>query len=186
MQIIRAKIAQYTLKVLEKKEWESISIEYINKKLKLKKNNISKIIKNKNDLLTNINNFFNDSMIKKINYIEKSSSKDMIFEIFMLRYDLLNEYRKSILKIFKIFKKQPNIFIFMIPSFIKSIEIIAKSSNLETKGYLGTLKIKGLLIIYFSTFLIWVKDESKSLDKTMTGLDNYLNKIENILKFVKK
>ena len=63
---------------------------------------------------------------------------------------------------------------------------MAKSSNIETKGMIGTMKLKGLLIIYFSTFLTWIKDESSSLDKTMTVLDNYLKGTENILKLFKK
>ena len=63
---------------------------------------------------------------------------------------------------------------------------MAKSSNIETKGLIGTIKIKGLLIIYFSSFLTWIKDETSSLDKTMNALDNYLDKADNILKLLKK
>ena len=103
----------------------------------------------------------------------------------MLRFDLLNCYRNSILKIFKVFKKSPNNFILLLPSFITSIELIAKSSNIKTENIIGNMKLKILLIIYFSTFLTWVKDESSSLDKTMTVLDNYLERAENVLKFFK-
>ena len=53
----------------------------------------------------------------------------MIFEIFMLRFDLLTNYRISILNIFAIFKKNPKKFIFLLPSFITSIEKIAKACN---------------------------------------------------------
>ena len=109
----------------------------------------------------------------------------MIFEILMIRFDLLNRYRFSILKIFNMFKNNPNNFIILIPQFIDSIEMMAKFSNIETKGILGTLKLKGLLIIYFSTFLTWIKDESSSLDKTMTVLDNYLTKAESALQLLK-
>ena len=186
MKTLRAKVAQYTLKTLKTREWESISIDMIIKNLKLKDKKISKKIKNKNDILKNINKFFDDSMINEIKKIEKSTSRDMIFEIFMLRYDLLNQYRKSILKIFKVFKNYPKNFVFLLPSFLESIEMMAKYANIETKGLIGVLKLKGLLIIYFSTFLIWLNDESDSLERTMTGLDSYFNQIENVLKLCKK
>ena len=52
--------------------------------------------------------------------------------------------------------------------------------------YTGIIKLKGLIVIFFSTFLTWVNDESSSLDKTMTVLDNYLVKAENVLKLLKK
>ena len=186
MKTVRAKIAQQTLKLLQKYEWKSISIDMICKKLKLSKKTISRNIKIKNDLLKNINQYFDDLISVKIKSIEKSTSRDMIFEILMLRFDLLNSYRSSILKIFSFFKCNPNNFIMLIPFFIESIELMAKSSNIETKGIIGTIKLKGLLVIYFATFLTWVKDNSSSLDKTMTVLDSYLEKSEYVLKLIKK
>ena len=185
MKALRAKIAQLTLKLLVLQKWESISIDMICKALKLSKKKIPKHIKSKNDLLKNLNKYFDDCLLIKIKSVEKSSSRDMIFEIFMLRFDLLNCYRNSILKIFKVFKKSPNNFILLLPSFITSIELIAKSSNIKTENIIGNMKLKILLIIYFSTFLTWAKDESSSLDKTMTVLDNYLERAENVLKFFK-
>lgn len=186
MKALRAKIAQRTLKLLLTQEWKSISIDLICRKLKLSKKKISRNIKNNNDLLKNINHYFDDIVLVKIKSVEKSTSKDMIFEILMLRFDLLNRYRFSILKIFKFFKRHPENFIELIPSFAESIKMMAKSSYIETKGVLGIMKLKGLLIIYFFTFFTWIKDESPSLDKTMTVLDNYLKRIGNILKLFNK
>ena len=59
-------------------------------------------------------------------------------------------------------------------------------SHIKIEGIIGNFKIKGLLIIYFSTFLIWIKDESNSLDKTMTALDNYLVRAGNFLSILEK
>ena len=186
MKTIRAKIAQQTLELLITREWKSISINLICRKLKLSKKKISRTIKNKNDLLKNINKYFDDKMLVEVKLVEKSTSQDMIFEIFMLRFDLLNRYRISIIKIFKIFQNQPKTFIVLIPSFIESIEMMAKESNIVTKGMVGIIKLNGLLIIYFSTFLTWIKDKSPSLDKTMTVLDDYLKGSEKVLKLLKK
>ena len=186
MKAPRAKIAQQTLKLLTTHEWKSISIDMICRKLKLSKKKISRNIKSKNDLLKNINQYIDDLMLVEIKSVDKSTTPDMVFEILMLRFDLLNRYRFSILKIFKFFKSNPNNFIVLIPSFIESIEMMAKSSNIETKGMIGIVKLKGLLIIYFSTFLTWIKDDSLSLDKTMFVLDNYLKGTENVLKLLKK
>ena len=91
-------------------------------------------IKNKNDLLKNINQYFDDLILVEINLLEKSSSRDMIFEIIMLRFDILSRYRSSVLKIFKVFKSNPGDFVLLIPLFIESIEIMAKSSNINTNG----------------------------------------------------
>ena len=54
--------------------------------------------------------------------------------------------------------------------------------NLKTNGLKGNLKIKGLLIVYFSGFLIWRKEKNDSLEKTMTSLDIYLDRVNKILR----
>ena len=185
MKNFQEKVAEHTLKLLSSNEWSTISFEKICLKLKLNKKKMSKHFKDKNDLLKNINQYFDDKILIAIKSLDTSTSRDMIFEIMMLRFDLLNCYRKSILKIFEIFKSQPKIFIILLPVFINSIILIAKASNIETKGILGSIKIKGMLVIYFSTFLTWVKDEKPALNKTMTALDNYLERAENFLKLVK-
>ena len=114
----QAKIAEETLLLLRKYEWKSISVDMIMRNLKINKKKIPEKIKNKNDLLQNINKYFDKQISIKIKSIEKSTSRDMIFEIFMIRFDLLNKYRNSIIKIFNFFKFIPKTFIKMIPSFI--------------------------------------------------------------------
>ena len=64
--------------------------------------------------------------------------------------------------------------------------MMAKISNISTHGIKGNLKIKGLLVIYFSSFLVWTKDNTNSLEKTMTALDKNLNQAEKIINLVKK
>lgn len=177
----QAKVAEATLKSLLSNEWNSITYDKICKKLKLDKNKVSKNIKKKHDLLKNINQYFDSKIMIEFKLVDKSTKRDMLFEILMLRFDLLNRYRKSILKIYDVFKCKPNNFIFLLPSFIHSMSMMAKAANIETKGLQGNIKLKGILVVYFATFLIWTKDENPTLDKTMTSLDNYLERAESLL-----
>ena len=186
MKKLRDKIAIETLKYVVVNKWETISVDQISKNLKINKKKISNLINNKNDLLKNINKYFDDRILESSKLLDQSTSKDMIFEILMMRFDLLNLHRKSIVKIFNIFIKKPQEFIFLLPSFIESMILMSSFSHIKTEGIIGNFKIKGLLIIYFSTFLTWIKDESNSLDKTMTALDNYLVRAGNFLSILEK
>ena len=56
----------------------------------------------------------------------------------------------------------------------------------QLKVLLGQLKIKGIFVIYVSSFFVWLNDETIALDKTMTALDKYLDQANNILKFINK
>ena len=185
MKKLRAIIAIKTLDFLKINKWDSISIERIYKRSKITKIKFFNLIKNKSDLLKNINIHFDNQLLSTSDSIDKSSCKDMIFEVLMLRFDLLNQHRRSILKIFDMFKKRPNEFILLLPSFIDSIKLMSNIAKINYKGLSGSLKINGLTILYFSTFLVWMKDNSESLDKTMTALDNNLNRAENIIKMTK-
>ena len=179
-----AKIAKNTLSILKEKDWRTITVEEVYKKSNVKKK-IFKEIHNKKDLLINIIKFFDFNLNILSQTVEKSTSKDMIVEVMMLRFDILQKYRKSIVNVFDFIKAKPQEIVFLLPTFIESISLMANLAHINTKGLKGNLRIKGLLVIYLSTFLVWTRDTSNTLDKTMISLDSNLNragKIVNILK----
>ena len=180
------KLAETTLLTLNKKSWNLISFDEIYKKSKIKKINIHNKILTKRDLLSNVNRFFDFKLRNSFCVVDESTHKDMIFEVMMIRFDILQNYRKATIKIFDFFKKKPQELICILPSFIESIVLMANLSNISIKGLIGNLKIKGLLIVYFSSFLTWTKDNSESLEKTMTSLDNNLNRAGYIFSLIKK
>ena len=175
-------IALKTLKLLKKKSWNEIRLEEIIKNSKKNK----KTIKTKNDLLKNINRYVDYLLKKETSSIEKSSTKDMLFEVIMARFDVLQKYRNSFLTLFDSYKLKPQKSIILIPSFLESMFLTASLANIEIKGIKGSLTIKGIFIIYIATYLEWINDTSKSLEKTMTTLDQYLNKVSKILNFIIK
>ena len=178
-------IAEKTLLISKKKSWTSLDFDEIIKTGKIAKICLKFNINNKKDLLLNINNFF-DYKIKKLSKeIEKSSKKDMFFEIIMMRFDILQIHRKPIIKIFEFFKKKPQELVFLLPSLIESMISMAGLAKIPVVGIKGNLKVKGLLVIYFSSFLVWAKDNTESLEKTMTSLDNHLDRAGKLLSIIK-
>ena len=89
-------IAEKTLKISEKKSWELIRINEILNQNDLKQNSVDLKIKNKKDLLMNVIKYFDFKIKQSSQYIEKSTKKDMIFEVIMMRIDYLQTYRKAI------------------------------------------------------------------------------------------
>tara|TARA_B100000579_G_scaffold399463_1_gene380428 strand:+ start:92 stop:637 length:546 start_codon:yes stop_codon:yes gene_type:complete len=175
------KIAQQTLDILKKKSWSNFSIDQVLKNTKNKRN----YIKSKFELLKLINRYVDDILIKKMRSLENSSTKDMLFEVIMARFDILEKNRKSFLEIYKFLKKNPQYFIKLIPSFLESMIISAELSKYNVNGLKGTIKLKGLMIVYFFTFFQWINDKSSSLEKTMTALDKNLDQAEKFGKLLK-
>ena len=92
------KIANSTLLILKQKTWEKVNLVEVLKKAKIK--NLKNKISNKHDLLQNIILFFDFKLQKLTNNVEVSNKKDMIFEIMMIRFDILQHYRKEVTNIF--------------------------------------------------------------------------------------
>ena len=82
--------------------------------------------------------------------------------------------------------KKPDLVIFFVPLVMKSLTTALEISSVPSDGILGNLKVEGLLIIYVSVFLVWKKDETHGLEKTMAATDNHLNKAEVFINFFGK
>ena len=170
-------LAKKTLQYLEKKKLRDINIKNFLSYTKVPS------INNKIDLILNINEFFDFQLRKNLVNIEKSSQRDMLFEIMMARYDILNEYRTSVKKIINHFMSRPQEVLKLIPKLIESKILIATFANIKPSGIQGVIKIKIIFALYYLTLFTWFNDENESLEKTMSALDKYLNYIEKVIKF---
>tara|TARA_Y100001970_G_scaffold285385_1_gene404883 strand:+ start:1554 stop:2099 length:546 start_codon:yes stop_codon:yes gene_type:complete len=178
---IEKKIAEHTLKKLHKKSWHTLTLDDVLEK----KNNKQKIIKSKTDLLKNLNRYVDMMLIEKTKNIENSSTKDMLFEVLMARFDILQENRISFIKIFEALKKSPNKVLKLFPSFLESMIVTAELAKFNVNGLKGSIRLKGLFFVYFTTFYSWIDDKSLSLEKTMNALDKNLNQAEKFSKYIK-
>ena len=172
------KLAEKTLNLLSKKSWNFISVNEVLKGYK----NLPKAINNKNDLLRNINRYVDHLLKIETKSLDYSTQKDMLFEVIMLRFDILQKYRKSFIKIYDSFKSNPQKSLIFIPSFLESMLLSADIAKINSNGLKGRMIIKGLFIIYIATFFVWKDDNTKSIEKTMTSLDKYIDNAESLTK----
>ena len=178
---IEKKIAIKTLSVLKKKSWSRIKIdEILNKK---NKKNIN--IKSKFDLLKNVNRYVDSLLISEMKDLESSTTKDMLFEVIMARFDILQQNRQSFIEIYNGFKKKPKEFIKLLPSFLESMIVTAELAKFNVNGLRGSIRLKGLFVVYLITFYSWIDDKTLSLEKTMNALDKNLDQAEKFSKYIK-
>ena len=178
---IEKNIAENTLSILKKKSLQSLSLDDVLKKYNQK--NIH--IKSKIDLLKNINRYVDYLLVNKMKSIESSSTKDMLFEVLMARFDILEQNRQSFIEIYKGFKKTPQYFIGLFPSFLESMIITAELAKYNVNGLKGSIRLKGLMVVYFVTFFKWLDYGTNSLEATMTQLDQNLDQAEKFGKLLK-
>ncbi len=175
---LEKKIAEITLKKLVNKSWAKLSLDDVLENSVKKK----KYIDTKNDLLKNLNRYVDSILIEKTKYLENSTTKDMLFEVLMMRFDILQQNRLSFIKIYNELKKSPKNFLNLFPSFLESMIVTAELANYDVNGLKGSIRLKGLFLIYLITFYAWLEDNTLSLEKTMNALDKNL---DQALKFGK-
>ena len=177
---LEKKIAEKTLKKLVNKSWSKLSLEdVIVKNIKKQKH-----INTKNDLLKNLIRYVDSILIEKTKYLESSTTKDMLFEVLMMRFDILQKNRISFIKIFNALKRSPKNILKLFPSFLESMIVTAELAKFNVNGLKGSIRLKGLFIIYFITFYAWVDDNTKSLEKTMNALDKNLDQAVKLGKYL--
>ncbi len=172
-------IAKQTLKILQKVSIKKNSLSVI---LDDKKNTS---FKDKKDLIVNINRYFDFLLRENLFSLEKSSEKDMLFEVLMARLDILNLHRKPVKDITNYLISTPQIIPKIIPSFLETVILISTLSNIKISGIRGAPKLKAIFVLYIFIIYTWSKDETNSLEKTMTTLDKYLNNIEKFFNIFK-
>ena len=172
-------IAEKTLKLLETQPWNKITVNKV-----LGKNN-NNIISSKKDLLKNINTYFDYLLKKNTNNMESSSPKDMLFEVMMAKFDVLNLYRNSVKNLLKYIRKNPQEFITSIPLLIESMILISALAGIDVNGVKGLSKVKVVLITYTIMIFTWSNDETEGLESTMNTLDKYLNQIDKFAKYIR-
>ena len=177
---VEKKIAEITLKKLVHKSWGKLSLDDVLLKNIKKK----KYINTKNDLLKNLNRYVDSILIEKTKYLENSTTKDMLFEVLMMRFDILQQNRLSFIKIFDSLKKSPKTILNLFPSFLESMIVTAELANFNVNGLRGSIRLKGLFIIYLITFYAWIEDNTVSLEKTMNALDKNLDQAEKFGKYL--
>ena len=167
--------------LIKKKYKEKIKLyNFYNKKYF--NENISEVSDAKFDLLKTISKYVDYLLIEKTKSLENSTPKDMLFEVLMARFDILEENRKAFLEIYQILKKNPQQFIKLLPTFLESMIITAELSKYKVNGLKGAIRLKGLMLVYFITFFQWMEDKDSSLEKTMTALDKNLDQAGKLSK----
>ena len=102
----------------------------------------------------------------------------------MMRFDILQQNRLSFIKIFDSLKKSPKTILNLFPSFLESMIVTAELANFNVNGLRGSIRLKGLFIIYLITFYAWIEDNTVSLEKTMNALDKNLDQAEKFGKYL--
>lgn len=177
------KIVQATLKLAGEQSWEHISLYDIASDLDVSLSDIFDVVEDKQDILGFYGRHIDKQVLAQMGQFgDGDSKKDILFDVLMDRFEILNENRAALLSILKSFKFDPKQALFSAPHLCKSISWMCEAANVNTFGWRGAMKITAITGIYLNALRVWMRDETQDLSKTMAVLDKSLNQVTGYLK----
>ncbi len=175
-------IIDSSLELASESNWREVSLEEIASKSKLELIDVKKYFPNKTAIILEIFKRIDDEVLGNHDELESESVKDRLFDVFMERFDALNENRSAILSILNSMAKDPIATIETLPNFKKSMLLMLELAGIENGNIISEkTRFIGISGIYLSVLRIWIDDESEDLSRTMAELDKRLSQTEEFV-----
>ena len=105
---------------------------------------------------------------------------DRLLDVLMRRLEALAPHKDAIASIVRDARCDPAALLCGGPRMVRRMAWCLEAAGVSSAGLAGTLRAKGLTAIYASTMLVWLRDDSPDLGRTMAHLDKSLRRGERL------
>ena len=161
--------------------WEEFSLEKLSTKEKIPINDLKVFFKCKNSIVDKFSRMIDKNIESKLRIedFKDSSKKDILFELIMMRFDEMESFKGSLVKILDVSKNKPLLISIITKNVMNTMDFFLELSNSYNNYAFDFLKKNFLFFIYSITFKTWLSDDTEDLSKTMAELDKLLSTAEN-------
>ena len=175
-------LVKSSFNIIEKSGWKSFSLQKLSYAEKIPINEIKIFFKSEITILDEFSKMIDIKVEKGFDYAEltKTSVKDNLFELIMLRLEFMQPYKNALKNIKNSFKSDPLVAKSVAKNVMNSLDFYLELTNAFNDSFLDIFKKKSIFLIYSYIFMIWLEDDSDELSKTMSELDKLLTFSEKI------
>ena len=176
----KEKLITLGFKLIEKEGWKYFSLKSLAKANKSDLETIKIFFKNKSQFLESFSEMIDDKVLADIDKEEfnKNSIKDNLFELIMLRFENLNNYKTGLKILISDLKKSPVELKKIVKKVLDSMDLFLEIANVKNNYLMDFIKVNIIFIIYSYVFKVWLGDQSPEMSKTMAELDKWLSEAE--------
>ena len=162
---------------IAKDGWIKFSLLQFSKTQKISIKDLKIFFRNKDHILERFSKMIDFKVESNIDIEEmkNTSKKDNLFELIMLRLEVMQTYKVALRNILSSAKEQPIILKKLSKNIINSLDFYLELSLYYDDTPVDFLKKNAIFIVYSLTFRVWLNDESDDLSKTMAELDKFLS-----------
>jgi|TARA_B100000287_G_scaffold435239_1_gene502574 hypothetical protein len=167
--------------------WEKFSLKKLADKEKISLKEIKNYFSCKNSVVDKFSLMINRYVESKIsiNDFEGSSTKDILFELIMMRFDEMQIFKGALKKILKDTKRKPVLLRIISSNVLNTMDFYLDLSNSYKNSPIDIFKKNFLFLIYSVSFRAWLSDNTEDLSKTMAELDKLLSIAEKFQKRIR-
>ena len=161
--------------------WEEFSIEKLSTRESIPLNDLKLYFKCKYSIVDKFSRMIDKNIESKLRIqdFKDSSKKDILFELIMMRFDEMEEFKDSLTIVLDASKNKPLLISIITKNVMNTMDFFLELSNSYNNYAFDVLKKNFLFIIYSITFKTWLSDNTNDLSKTMAELDKLLSTAEN-------
>lgn len=178
-------LVRVAMNLAAERAWADLTLRDIAQAADMSLVDLHEVFEDKTDVLVALGRMIDRQVLENMGDIDPMASdlseRDMLFDILMERFDILNEYRAGIVSVLGSFLPDPKQAIISMPYLCKSMSWMLEAAGVDTTGISGALKVTGLCGVYLNVLRIWKDDEGVDMPKTMAALDKDLGRGEKVL-----
>ena len=182
------KIIKLIFKKIESSGWENFNFNEFSREYKIPIVKIRHFFVNKNQIIIKFSKMIDFYVEQKISAddINMSSIKDNLFELIMLRFEEMEDYKISLRIITQSLANNPLLLSRVSKNILNSLDFYLELSKGYDRSSLDLFKKNILFLVYSYCFNVWLNDNTPDLSSTMAELDKLLSMAENFSKKFKE
>jgi AcrR family transcriptional regulator len=106
--------------------------------------------------------------------------RDRLFDVLMRRFDALQSRREGTVAILRDLPFDPAALLCLSARLARSMAWMLEAAGISSSGCAGSVRVKGLALVYLDALRVWTKDESPDMARTMAALDKGLRRAERV------
>ena len=187
---VELKVIKAAFKLLEERNWSKINLSDIARQAEVPLYEVQGLFLNKGEILTGFFRAVDAAVLKRVHAEEgdwsesDASAHDRLFDILMMRFEVLQDYKPSLRNLVNGFAQADGILDISLSSFLNSQIWLLEASNINSNSFMGRLKTVGISGVYLKAFRAWLRDDDPEMSKTMAVVDTELKQGDRILKRV--
>lgn len=179
---LKHRIAEAALQVAADRGWQNATLSEIAQAAKVSMADLVFVVEDRTDILRLIGRMIDHKVAENVvsEPSAEASPRDRLFDLFMDRYDVLNDHRHGITAILDGFKYDPKQALVSLPHLCTSISLMLEMVDIDTSGIMGAVRVTGMSGVYLKVLKVWMDDDSVDMAKTMAALDKHLERAEQV------